>query len=152
VGSRVGIARPEGRRMLDLAEGILIGLRRYSADAAFAELISVARRHAVSVSAIAAAVVAMAIGDETTPSHPDALKAAQLAWSDLFTQKETAERKSGIEFADARRPTTDNTDSGPSSGIFNVSESRTAQTMPGIDALHEVSAMTMQRGPTPREG
>jgi hypothetical protein len=53
----------EGRRGVDLAEGILIGLRRYRTRAAFAELVDVALRHGSSVSALASALVGLAIGD-----------------------------------------------------------------------------------------
>ncbi len=55
--SNGGDASPEGRRVLDLAEGILIGLRRYSPEAAFGELLAVAHRNDITVSAAAATLV-----------------------------------------------------------------------------------------------
>jgi hypothetical protein len=61
----------EGRRGLDLAEGILVGLRRYRPEAAFEELVDVALRHDLSVSAVASALVGLATGyidgAESTP-------------------------------------------------------------------------------------
>lgn len=52
----------EGRRTIDLAQGILIGLRRCSASVAFAELLAVSRRHDVTLSAAAGALVELATG------------------------------------------------------------------------------------------
>jgi hypothetical protein len=73
------------RRGLDLAEGILIGWRRYRTEAAFEELIDVASRHGLSVSAVASALVGLATGDtDTAKSAPAATLAAQLQWSDLL--------------------------------------------------------------------
>src|SRR6476660_884437 len=61
---------PEGRRVLDLAEGILIGLRRYSSEAAFGDLVAVAYRHDITVSAAASAVVAFATGGTEVTGEP----------------------------------------------------------------------------------
>jgi hypothetical protein len=86
-------ARPQGRdrtlegsrRGLDLAEGILIGLRRYRTEAAFEELVDVASRHGLSVSAVASALVGLATGDvDAAGSTTAATLAAQLQWSDLL--------------------------------------------------------------------
>jgi hypothetical protein len=78
----------QGRRVLDLAEGILIGLRRYPTGAAFEELITVARRHDVSLSAVAAALVALATGDHTVAeSDPAACEAALQQWRELLADK-----------------------------------------------------------------
>jgi hypothetical protein len=46
-----------GRRVLDTAEGILIGLRRCDTDAALQELVTASRTHGVAVFAIASALV-----------------------------------------------------------------------------------------------
>jgi hypothetical protein len=46
-----------GRRVLDTAEGILIGLRRCDTDAALQELVTASRTHGVAVLAIASALV-----------------------------------------------------------------------------------------------
>ncbi len=76
-----------GRRILDLAEGILIGSRRYSTEAAFEELAAMARRHGVSVWAVAEALVALATGDgDVAESQQGAALATQLDWKDLFTR------------------------------------------------------------------
>lgn len=73
------------RRGLDLAEGILIGWRRYRPASAFEELVDVASRHGLSVSAVASALVVLAAGDiTTTQSATAATLAARLHWSDLL--------------------------------------------------------------------
>jgi ANTAR domain len=51
-----------GRRVLDTAEGILIGLRRCDTDAALQELVTASRTHGVAVFAIASALVDLAGG------------------------------------------------------------------------------------------
>lgn len=78
----------EGRRVLDLAEGVLIGLRRCQTEAAFDELITVAHRHGLSVSAAASALVALATGDgDVAESNPAAALAAQREWSGLLAEQ-----------------------------------------------------------------
>jgi len=75
----------EGRRVLDLAEGILIGLRRYSTEAAFGELVAVAHRHDITVSAAASALVELATGvTDTGEFTPLALAIAQHEWGSLL--------------------------------------------------------------------
>jgi hypothetical protein len=74
------------RRGLDLAEGILIGWRRYRPASAFEELVDVASRHGLSVSALASALVVLATGDiDTAQSATPATLAARLHWNDLLT-------------------------------------------------------------------
>lgn len=71
----------QGRRILDLAQGILIGFQRYRTEAAFAELVSVAHKHDVTVSALAAAVVALTTGTVGETDVPrEALAVAELVW------------------------------------------------------------------------
>lgn len=88
IRNRPGLARgraPEGRRVLDLAEGILIGLRRYSAEAAFDELVTVARRHEITMSAAASALVDLATGDASIDDRrPVETAIADHEWGDLF--------------------------------------------------------------------
>jgi AmiR/NasT family two-component response regulator len=75
----------QARRSLDLAQGILIGLRRCTTEAAFDELVTVAHKHAVSVSAVASALVTLTTGTGDEPdSDRDALAVAHLAWRDLL--------------------------------------------------------------------
>ena len=85
---RTGYSRiraSEGRRVLDLAEGVLVGSRRYSTEAAFGELVAVAHRHDITVSAAAAALVALATGDpETTDANPTEVAIAQHTWGALL--------------------------------------------------------------------
>ena len=78
------------RRGLDLAEGILIGWRRYQPTAAFEELVDVALQHGLSVSAVASALVGLATGDiGTTAPTTTAGLAAQRQWSDLLITRAT---------------------------------------------------------------
>ena len=82
------VAQPgvlDGRRILDLAEGVLMGLRRYSSSDAFEDLVRVASRHGLSVSVVAAALVALAAGDtDAAERNPAAALAADLEWSGLL--------------------------------------------------------------------
>lgn len=74
----------EGRRILDLAEGVLIGLRRISAEAAFCELVAVAHRHDITVSAAAAALVEVAtMPAEAHESRSFEAAIAERVWGDL---------------------------------------------------------------------
>ena len=74
-----------GRRVLDLAEGILIGQRRYSPAAALKEMIDVSRRHNVSLFAVAAALLVLASGDDDSAVVGDAARAAAAQeWGDLL--------------------------------------------------------------------
>ena len=76
----------DSRRGLDLAEGILIGWRRYPPTAAFEELVYVASQHALSVSSVASALVTLATGDaEAAEPMTAAALAARLQWSDQLT-------------------------------------------------------------------
>jgi hypothetical protein len=92
IRNRPGLGRgraPEGRRGLDLAEGILIGLRRYSAEAAFDELVTVAHRHDITTSAVASALVNLATGDaDATDSPPPEVAIARLEWGGLLLAAE----------------------------------------------------------------
>jgi hypothetical protein len=77
---------PEARRILDTAEGILIGLRRCSTATAFDELLSAAQRYGIPVFTLAWALVELANG-ETKPrqgSHT-AQSAARREWGHLFS-------------------------------------------------------------------
>jgi len=76
---------PEGRRVLDLAEGILIGLRRYSAEAAFGELVAVAHRHDITVSAVASALVELATGGtDSSDFHRVEVAIARHQWGSML--------------------------------------------------------------------
>jgi hypothetical protein len=75
----------QARRSLDLAQGILIGLRRCTTEGAFDELVTVAHKHSVSVSALASALVTLGTGTvDERESDRDALAVAHLAWGDLI--------------------------------------------------------------------
>ncbi|MGH3968222.1 MAG: ANTAR domain-containing protein [Mycobacterium sp.] len=76
---------PLGSRVLDTAQGILIGLRRCSSETALHELLSAAQRHEMPIFAMAWALVHLAGGDGR-PSHTfiDAQLAARHEWGQLF--------------------------------------------------------------------
>ena len=69
-------------RALDTAEGVLIGIRRIGTADAFDELVSAARRHGVSVFALAEALVALASGNDAP--EPTAARAARTEWGALL--------------------------------------------------------------------
>ena len=69
--------------MLDRAEGILVGLRRCTIDAAFGEIVGVSRRHTVPALRVAAALVELAEGRQ--PRDADAGDVAREEWSELFS-------------------------------------------------------------------
>ena len=74
------------RRELDIANGILVTLRRYSPDAAFRELLDAAKRHGVAVMAMASALVDLTCfhgespGETLGPAH----SAAHREWDGLL--------------------------------------------------------------------
>ena len=71
-------------RMLNTAQGILIGIRRCDSEAAFNELLGAAQRNRVPVFAMAWALVYLAShGDKTTESC-SARTAARREWGRLF--------------------------------------------------------------------
>ena len=75
----------QGRRILDTAWGILIGLRRCSSDAAFHELLGAAQRHGLQVFDTAWALVHLAGGGaESAQTFSAAQSAARHEWGQLF--------------------------------------------------------------------
>jgi hypothetical protein len=74
------------RRDLDMAEGILIGLRRCDPNAAYHELLDAAKRHGVGLMAISSALVHVAGIPNTAPTafEGPAHSAAYREWRDLF--------------------------------------------------------------------
>jgi hypothetical protein len=70
-------------RMLDIAEGVLVALRRYTPVEAFAEILDTARAHGVPALGLARALVELAVGgSETQPDRTAAV--AHLGWGHLF--------------------------------------------------------------------
>lgn len=67
-------------RALDTAIGILVGWRRYSANAAFRELISVNERHRAPIFALAGALVSLASGEDDIKGDIAAQLAAEREW------------------------------------------------------------------------
>lgn len=75
----------QGRRMIDTARGILIGLRRCPSEAAFHELLSASQRHQVPLFAMAWALVHLAgDGGKLPNKFAHAHWAARHEWGQLF--------------------------------------------------------------------
>jgi hypothetical protein len=77
-----------GARMLDRAEGILVGLRRYRAESAFNEIVGASQRHLVPALRVSRALVELAEGRE--PSDHAAAAAAREQWGDLLSMPASA--------------------------------------------------------------
>ena len=74
-----------GGRVLDTAQGILIGLRRCSSATALHELLSAAQRPEMPVSAMAWALVHLAgAGGKSSGTFIEAQSAARHEWGRLF--------------------------------------------------------------------
>lgn len=73
-----------GARVLDRAEGILVGLRRCTIDAAFGEIVGASRRHSVPALKVAQALVELAEGKQ--PRDADAACVARKEWFELFPE------------------------------------------------------------------
>jgi hypothetical protein len=84
-GNRV-IESLHGRRDLDIAEGILIGLRRCDPNAAYRELLDAADRQRVGLMALSSALVELASNQAPSPIHLEgpAHSAAYCEWRDLL--------------------------------------------------------------------
>jgi ANTAR domain len=80
----------QARRELDMANGILVALRRCGPDAAYRELLGAAKRHRVGVMAMASAVVDLASGHNQSPTDyaGPAHSAACHDWAGLFDENE----------------------------------------------------------------
>jgi hypothetical protein len=77
---------PQGRRILDKAQGILIGLRRCTTAAAFDELLCASQRHGVPVFTLAWALVDLANGEvRLRQSFHTAQSAARREWGPLLS-------------------------------------------------------------------
>ena len=78
---------PQGGRILDTAQGILIGLRRCRSEAAFQELLVAAQRHGVPVFVIAWALVHLTCGGDKSPeTFTAAQSAARHEWGRLLAE------------------------------------------------------------------
>ncbi|MCW2653727.1 MAG: putative RNA-binding protein [Mycobacterium sp.] len=72
-----------GARMLDRAEGILVGLRRCRVESAFDEIVGASQQHVVPALRVARALVELAEGRE--PSDLDAAAVAREKWGHLLS-------------------------------------------------------------------
>jgi ANTAR domain len=76
---------PQSARILDTAQGILIGLRRCRSEEAFEELLVAAQRHRVPVFAMAWALVHLTCGGNESPETFNAEQsAARHEWGRLL--------------------------------------------------------------------
>jgi hypothetical protein len=76
--------RRAGARILDTAEGVLIGLRRCSLNQAFVEIAQTAKRHNLSTLSLADALVALAQNQPTDDLDPTVVATARQAWEQLL--------------------------------------------------------------------
>jgi hypothetical protein len=72
----------DGVRMLDRAEGILVGLRRCRVDTAFDEIVGASQRHGVPAMRVAQALVELAEG--RAPHDTEAAAVARAEWAELL--------------------------------------------------------------------
>lgn len=71
------------RRVIDVATGILVGLRGYTQREAFDELVRVVNETGVGIGSIATGLVAVATG-QSSAAHAEAFT----AWGTLFGRRE----------------------------------------------------------------
>ncbi|QLL05774.1 transcription antitermination regulator [Mycobacterium vicinigordonae] len=77
--------REQNTRALDVAVGILVGLRRCSTYVSFRELLSASERHAVPIFALAGALVNLASRDPNCrPATAAAQSAAEREWGAYY--------------------------------------------------------------------
>jgi AmiR/NasT family two-component response regulator len=82
---RLSLYPQQGRRVLDNAVGILVGLRRSSTHAAFEELIAASQRHGIPMFSIASALVALASnGADPQGAGVAAELAAEREWGENY--------------------------------------------------------------------
>src|SRR5689334_21672272 len=81
-----GRRRPalDGRRALDLAEGILVAVPRCEPDTAFGELVDVAKGNGLSLFAVASALVALASCTTAATFNAEAALVADRHWGELL--------------------------------------------------------------------
>jgi hypothetical protein len=75
--------RRAGARILDTAEGVLIGLRGCTLNQAFVEIVQTAKAHNVSTLSLADALVALAQNQASQHGEDAAFVAAGAAWGHL---------------------------------------------------------------------
>nr|WP_090345535.1 ANTAR domain-containing protein [Mycolicibacterium malmesburyense] len=78
--------RPEAdtsRRVIDVATGILVGLRGYTQREAFDEIVRVVNQTGVGIGSIATGLVALATG-QSSAAHAETFT----AWGELFERRE----------------------------------------------------------------
>lgn len=77
-------ARRSGQRRLSAAEGVLVALRRYSLDEAFAEIVQMAQRHSVAPLQLADALVTIAENDSSRDLDDALIAAVDQSWGALL--------------------------------------------------------------------
>lgn len=71
-------------RLLDVAKGVLVALRRCDTDQAFSELLDVSRKYAVPTLVLASALVNVAGRAQRGDSDPEAANAVEQEWGSLL--------------------------------------------------------------------
>lgn len=84
MGNRMDHSGGTSRRVIDLAVGVLVGLRGCSPDEAFVELVEAVRQTGVGIGTIATELIALASGATSTNPAQDLS-----AWADLIRQHRT---------------------------------------------------------------
>ena len=87
IGAMIAHPRPTGatsRTVIDVAIGILVGLRGCTPDAAFAELVRVMHLTGMGIGSVAGGLVALASGSSSA-DHADAFN----IWGDLVLRRRT---------------------------------------------------------------
>jgi len=84
MGNRMDHSDGTSRRVIDLAVGVLVGLRGCSPEEAFVELVEVVRQTGVGIGTIATELVALASGAKSADPGQDLG-----AWADLIRQRRT---------------------------------------------------------------
>ncbi|MDT5009549.1 MAG: hypothetical protein QOH57_1166 [Mycobacterium sp.] len=74
--------RASGARILDRAEGVLVGLRRCHVEEAFDEIVAISREQSVPAIRVALALIELAEGDE--PADDEAGEIVRRRWGHLL--------------------------------------------------------------------
>jgi hypothetical protein len=80
----VGCRRLTGRRPLDTAEGVLIGLRHCTPKEAFEELVAAANRYGLPVFSLASALIDIAAGESAGQADNAAAVAVHAEWDPII--------------------------------------------------------------------
>jgi hypothetical protein len=92
-GDRPGLTTDTSRRVIDIAVGVLCGLRGYSEREAFNELVEAVRCTGVGIGSLSAALIALVGGrSESTPYQAEALD----FWGETLVSREVYPRSTRL--------------------------------------------------------